>query len=269
MSYAQGTQHYNFPQIVASDRPVFADANEAFRTIDTKLYGLEGDASTVDGRLDTIEARLPEMDTATQAAQNTADGAKAEADTNAEHITALEVLTGRHTTQIANKLDSVAIAEQYDPNAGTYAVGDIVVYSGQRYRCVTAVAVAEPFDADKWIGEDVETVINQIKSDKADISDITTTNIIDDSTFKADKCASIVTLHFFNTSIAPTGDVITPLIGSSNLPNKQVAFPFADTTSGAILIMLIGENGSIYIENLNGTPYTSNVTAIGAVTYVI
>ena len=165
MSYAQGTEHYEFPQFVGSDRPTFVDFNAAFRTIDTKLYGLEGDASTVDGRLDTIEAALPVMDAATQSAQNTADSAKAEADTNAEHITALEVLTGQHTTQIANKLDSVAIAEQYDPNAGTYSVGDIVVYNGQRYRCTTQVSVAEPFDADKWTGEDVQIVLDELKED--------------------------------------------------------------------------------------------------------
>lgn len=173
MSYAQGTEHYEFPQFVGSDRPTFVDFNAAFRTIDTKLYGLEGDASTVDGRLDTIEAALPIMDAATQSAQNTADSAKAEADTNAEHITALEVLTSQHTTQIANKLDSVAIAEQYDPSAGTYSVGKIVVYNGQRYRCTTAVTVAEPFDADKWTGEDVETVLEAKANEAVQIAEAT------------------------------------------------------------------------------------------------
>lgn len=186
MSYTQGTEHYDFPQIVGSDRPTFVDFNAAFRTIDTKLYGLEGDASTVDGRLDTIEAALPVMDAATQSAQNTADSAKAEADTNAEHITALEVLTGQHTTQIANKLDSVAIAEQYDPNAGTYAVDDIVVYNGQRYKCVTAVAVAEPFDADKWIGEDVQTVLESINTELSDVLHFDTTSLLSTNAVMAD-----------------------------------------------------------------------------------
>ena len=262
MSYAQGTEHYEFPQFVGSDRPTFVDFNAAFRTIDTKLYGLEGDASTVDGRLDTIEAALPVMDAATQSAQNTADSAKAEADTNAEHIAALEVLTGQHTTQIANKLDSVAIAEQYDPNAGTYNVGAIVVYNGQRYRCTTQVAVAEPFDADKWTGEDVQTVIDDIKSFLSYKSEgynwVSADNpfyaTAEDptSTFRVRKSGRVVTLNFnLKSKVALTPnvnfDIATLTVDNCKPPYRvvcSVGLYSANYKMGDAKIS-VNENGSI------------------------
>lgn len=275
MSYAQGTEHYEFPQFVGSDRPTFVDFNAAFRTIDTKLYGLEGDASTVDGRLDTIEAALPVMNAATQSAQNTADSAKAEADTNAEHITALEVLTGQHTTQIANKLDSVAIAEQYDPNAGTYSVDDIVVYNGQRYRCTTQVAVAEPFDADKWTGEDVQVVINELVSDLSDVE----TEVAG----KQDTLASALDYNINGITVVSYGNLVSintinatytnvsdAFIPSSDRPSR--AYPFSATVFNGTALNpykgVVNANGSISLYDKDGNSPASSDQCIIGVTYI-
>ena len=164
MSYAQGTTHYNFPQIVGTDRPTFADANVAFRTLDTKLYALEGSATEVDGRLDTAEGNIVQLQSDVQTAQGTADLAKSTADTAVEQIGITNANVSQLTTRVGNKFDSVGIADPYD-TAATYSVGNVVTYNGQRYRCTTAVTVAEPFDVTKWTGEDVETVLNEIKSD--------------------------------------------------------------------------------------------------------
>lgn len=164
MSYAQGTTHYNFPQIAGTDRPTFADANEAFRILDTKLFSLESDASDLDTRLDTAENNIVELTSAVGTAQETANTANTKADTNAENITLINTTLSQHATQIGNKLDAVAIADPYDPTS-TYAVDDIVTYNGQRWRCTTAVTVGEPFDVSKWIGEDVQTVLSQLNSD--------------------------------------------------------------------------------------------------------
>ena len=164
MSYAQGTTHYNFPQIAGTDRPTFADANEAFRTLDTKLYALEGSATEVDGRLDTAEGNIVQLQSDVQTAQGTADLAKSTADTAVEQIGITNANVSQLTTRVGNKFDSVGIADPYD-TAATYSVDDVVTYNGQRYRCTTAVTVAEPFDVTKWTGEDVETVLNEIKSD--------------------------------------------------------------------------------------------------------
>lgn len=160
MSIAQGTTHYGYPQVQLTDRPTFADFNPAFNDIDAKLYGLITGASTDHAAIEALQTGLGETNTLLATVKNTADGAKSKADTNEENIGILTTALGNTDRTVATKLDSVAIAEPYDPNAGTYNVGDVVVYNGQRYVCTTAVAVSEPFDADKWTGEDIQTVID-------------------------------------------------------------------------------------------------------------
>ena len=165
MSIANGTTHYNYPQVQLTDRPTFADFNPAFADIDSKLYSLITGASTDHSAIEALQTGLGETNTLLASVNQTADSASGKADTNAENITLLQTGLGNTNRDVANKLYSVAIAEPYDATAGTYAVGDIVVYNGQRYKCTTAVAVAEPFDADKWTGEDVETVLEHLQDE--------------------------------------------------------------------------------------------------------
>ncbi len=165
MSIANGTTHYNYPQVQLLDRPTFADFNPAFADIDSKLYSLITGASTDHGTIEALQTALGETNLLLASVKQTADSASGKADTNAENITLLQTGLGNTDRAVATKLDSVAIAEPYDASAGTYAVGDIVVYNGQRYKCTTAVAVAEPFDADKWTGEDVETVLEHLQDE--------------------------------------------------------------------------------------------------------
>ena len=168
MSIAQGTTHYNYPQVQLNDRPTFADFNPAFEDIDAKLYSLITGASTDHSAIESLQTGLGETNLLLASVKQTADSASGKADTNAENITLLQTGLGNTDRTVANKLDSVAIAEPYDAAAGTYAIGDIVVYNGQRYKCTTAVAVAEPFDADKWTGEDVETVLERLATPAAE-----------------------------------------------------------------------------------------------------
>lgn len=163
MSYAGGTTHYGFPQIVSSDRPTFADFNEAFRTLDTKLYGLEGDASTTDGRLDTLEDKMGTAEGDITNLKSADIRIEGKADANAEAITLLQGTVGTHTTQIATKADMVAIGDVYLTTQG-YTEGDVVMYNGQRYVCVSTYTTGEPFDADKWTAVDVNTELAQINS---------------------------------------------------------------------------------------------------------
>lgn len=162
MSIANGTTHYGYPQVQLTDRPTFADFNPAFQDIDAKLYGLITGATTDHAAIEALQTGLGETNLALAGVKDTADAAKAKADANEENIGILQTSLGNTDRTVATKLDSVAIAEPYDASAGTYAVGDVVVYNGQRYRCTTAVAVSEPFDADKWTGEDVETVLERM-----------------------------------------------------------------------------------------------------------
>ena len=60
MSIAQGTTHYNYPQVQLSDRPTFADFNPAFEDIDAKLYSLITGASTDHGAIEALQTGLGE-----------------------------------------------------------------------------------------------------------------------------------------------------------------------------------------------------------------
>lgn len=164
MSIANGTTYYDYPLVQLTDRPTFADYNSAFSDIDAKLHGLITGAETDHQAITNLQTGLGQTDTLLASVKLTADGAKAKSDTNEENIGILTTGLSNTNRTVATKLDSVAIAEPYDPDAGTYNVGDIVVYNGQRYKCTTAVAVSEPFDADKWTGEDVQTVLDGINA---------------------------------------------------------------------------------------------------------
>lgn len=43
----------------------------------------------------------------------------------------------------------ISIAEAYD-STQTYDVGDVVMYEGLLYKCITAISVAEAWDSAKW-----------------------------------------------------------------------------------------------------------------------
>ena len=56
----------------------------------------------------------------------------------------------------------VSAADAYDTTA-TYAVGDLVMYGYELYRCTTAVEIAEAFDASKWTRTTLaQEIINRI-----------------------------------------------------------------------------------------------------------
>lgn len=42
------------------------------------------------------------------------------------------------------------IAEEYDPVAGVYSVGDYCIYQSVLYKCITAISTPEAFDSTKW-----------------------------------------------------------------------------------------------------------------------
>lgn len=242
MSYAQGTTHYNFPQIAGTDRPTFADANEAFRTLDTKLFSLEADSTDLDTRLDTAEGNIVQLQSDVQTAQGTANQAKEKADTNAESIQILNNTTSQHTTQIANKLDSVAIADPYDPTS-TYAINDIVTYNGQRWRCTTAVTVGEPFDVSKWTGEDIQFVINSMRANTLSTPD----NLIGATSQATHYTAHADGYAIVNLSYQNPGETIIRING---IPMAKAV---ATATNGGLDSVYVRAGDTIYWEGTTPT----------------
>lgn len=67
------------------------------------------------------------------------------------------------------KLDLIvgAIAPKYDATA-TYEVGAYVQYNGEFYKCKTAVATPEEFDATKWDKIVITTAMQDVQTDLTD-----------------------------------------------------------------------------------------------------
>ena len=164
MSYQNGTPFLNLPQTVGTDKRDWFDTNEAFLDLDGKVK------SAYEGSIDTASALAALTEVVSGISSDVSD---------------LQTTVGNHTTSIGTinealllinsalttlngtvtgKFDSAGIADPYDAEHGTYDVGDVVTYNGQRYECHTAVTAAEPFDADKWTAVDVQTKLDQINN---------------------------------------------------------------------------------------------------------
>lgn len=177
MSYTNETTHYGIPKPLGTDLTVPMDYNEAADAIDQALF----DAST--NATEAVTAANNAVDAANDAVEDVGN-LGTEVNSLKGRTSALEATEIIQNNKIdalemegVTKFDSVGIADAY-VNGLTYSVGDVVTYNGQRYKCITAVVAAEPFDADKWSAEDVETVLNEIKSDLTDLENVSTTETL-------------------------------------------------------------------------------------------
>lgn len=162
MSYANGTPFLNLPQTVGSDHRDWFDTNEAFLNLDVKIKTLWDGASSTADILDQLQETVSGIGTDLAALTLTVNGHTTTLQTVNESLLLINSALTSLNTNVGTKFDSAGVADPYDPTYGIYDIDDIVTYNGQRYKCVTAVTAAEPFDADKWLAEDVQTVINQI-----------------------------------------------------------------------------------------------------------
>lgn len=165
--YTNQTTHYAIPLPLGTDLTTPMDYNEAMQALDTAVWGATQDAATA-----TSDASNA-VETANQAATDVGtlggrvNTLEATVETQGNAIVGLVNTTTSQGIAIGNKFNSVAVADAYSPTS-TYSVGDVVSFEGNRYKCITAVTTGEPFDVDKWQGEDIQTVIDGINSDLSD-----------------------------------------------------------------------------------------------------
>lgn len=98
----------------------------------------------------------------------------------------------------------VSAADAYDTTA-TYAIGDLVMYGYELYRCIAAVTVAEAFDANKWVRTTLaQEIIRAVTSLIAPAYDNTATYAVGDYTVHGGllyKCTTAVsTAEDFDSS---------------------------------------------------------------------
>lgn len=182
MSYTNETTHYAIPKPLGTDLTVPMDYNDAADAIDQALF----DAST--NATEAVTAANNAVEAAADAVEEVGS-LGTEVNNLKGRTSALETSDVIQNNKIdalenqgATKFDSAGVADPY-VNGLTYSVGDVVTYNGQRYKCITAVVAAEPFDADKWSAEDVETVLNEIKSDLAELDEKVVTTISTSETY--------------------------------------------------------------------------------------
>lgn len=162
MSYANGTPFLNLAQTVGTDHRDWFDENEAKLDLDTKMKTLwDGAASTAD-ILATLQEKVASLETDTAALETVVDNHGSSITTINESLVLINAALSALNTQVTNKFDAAGVADPYDATHGIYAIGDVITYNGQRYKCITAVTSAEPFDVSKWSAEDVQSVINQL-----------------------------------------------------------------------------------------------------------
>ena len=162
MSYEHGTPFLNLAQTVGTDHRDWFDENEAKLDLDTKMKTLWDGAADMTTILATLQENVGTLQTDVTTLEGTVSGHTSSITTINESLVLINTALNALNTQVTNKFDSAGIADPYDATHGTYDVGDVVTYNGQRYVCNTAVTAAEPFDVSKWTAEDVQTAIELI-----------------------------------------------------------------------------------------------------------
>jgi len=161
MSYTNGTPFLNLPQTIGSDHRDWFDTNESFLDLDTKVKTLWDDSGSAASAIDALEELTATLQTDLTSLEGTVDTHTSALSTINEALVLINSTLSTLDTSVKTKFDSAGVADPYDADHGIYDVGNVVTYNGQRYVCNTAVTAAEPFDADKWTAEDVQTALDR------------------------------------------------------------------------------------------------------------
>ena len=142
MSYANGTQFYNLPQTVGTDKRDWFDTNSPFAAIDAALHaavvGQASDAeaiATINSKLATDEADIAALQTKT----NTHDS----------QIATLQTTVNAQAAQITDvRQDAEDMITANNEGAATtstraYAIGDYFIYNDVLYKATAAIAIGD------------------------------------------------------------------------------------------------------------------------------
>ena len=232
MSYINGTTNYDLPQYVGSDVPDWTDTNEPFAALDAAVGGATSGVTALGTRMTTAEGNITQLQTDVVTAQTTADGAVSGLATASEAITLLQNTVSSQGAILETKFNSVAIADAYS-GSSTYSVGDVVTYNGNRYVCKTAVTTGEPFDADKWDAEDVETVLSDLNSN--------ITNLVKTYTYTGTS-DSDGNIDIPSTDLTYSDGII---LSATCLSGNVMAIPYPRSAGGGVSVHCMTYGGAV------------------------
>lgn len=139
MSSTTTTQYYGLTQYIGTDKPDFADNNQAFRNVDADLHQVVQDSQGFTSDIANLTERVGNLDTDLTNLSTDLDGEKAK-------IVALQNKELSQDTEIArverNAQDMItAYNEASATSTHAYAVGDYFIYNNVLYQATAAIAV--------------------------------------------------------------------------------------------------------------------------------
>ncbi len=244
MSYANGTQFYNLPQTVGTDKRDWFDTNSPFAAIDAALHaavvGQASDAeaiATINSKLATDEADIAALQTKT----NTHDSQIATLQTtvNAQANQISDVRQDAEDMITANNEGAAATSTR------AYAIGDYFIYNDVLYKATAAIAVGDTIVPNtNCEATNVDTELTQVNNDLTTLED-DTDNVIANKISYVNDITNITS--FANAFVAPYDCQLVLSTGANTSDYAIVRIFGADIAeeSGATRITLLAcGNGS-------------------------
>lgn len=165
MSYANGTQFYNLPQTVGTDKRDWFDTNSAFAAIDAALHSaVTGQASdaeaiaTINGKLADDEADIAALQTKTTTHDSQIAALQTSVNTQASQIQ--DVRQDAEDMITANNEGAAATSTR------AYEVGDYFIYNDVLYKATAAIAIGDTIVPNtNCEATNVDTELTQLNSD--------------------------------------------------------------------------------------------------------
>ena len=250
MSYANGTQFYNLPQTVGTDKRDWFDTNQPFAAIDAALHaavvGQASDAeaiATINSKLATDEADIAALQTKT----NTHDSQIATLQTtvNAQAAQITDVRQDAEDMITANNEGAAATSTK------AYAIGDYFIYNDVLYKATAAIAVGDTIVPNtNCEATNVDTELTQVNTSLDALNDWNTVT-------------KTLTLVSIGTSVEID---LTDDITNAQLEKgiEVIISGGAAYSTGSTMVLQPNQNKGVFI--LNGTEYNAvfGVSRVGS-----
>lgn len=227
MSYANGTQFYDLPQTVGTDKRDWFDTNAPFAAIDADLHaavtGQASDAeaiSTINSKLAADEADIATLQTASSS--------------HAASISALQTTVSGQANQIADvRQDAEDMISAYNEGAAetsthAYAIGDYFIYNDVLYKATAAIAIGDTIVPNtNCQATNVTTQIKTLESATnkiGDLADLTTT----------DKSSTVAAINEVKSDLDDTDNNMQSLIKATS-----TAWSIASINSGETIAVRV------------------------------
>lgn len=236
MSYANGTQFYNLPQTVGTDKRDWFDTNSAFAAIDAALHaaatGQASDAEAIaiiNGKLATDEADIAALQT--------------KGNTHDSQIAALQTTVNTQANQISDVRQDAEdmITANNEGAAATstraYAIGDYFIYNDVLYKATAAIAVGDTIVPNtNCEATNVDTELTQVNNDLTANKDL------------SDNGVSLYNYDVNNPYICPSDGIVVLLALYGN--NVATLFSKNITNNNGIILQAISDATTTVTESL-------------------